>query len=151
MPGRLLKQLWRVLVATVTLGNLRPGEDERWAAVHAQRLEPTDQHAAEGLYDRMVPGRRIAKWRAFATRWNERAVAGLGISSKEPSGRPPIIYPDQAQTIALDWTQHGVGSGDRWRPYHSTEEVRGGGGAPHWLPLSGSWTSSLPAPSTFTK
>lgn len=109
----------------------------RWAAFDAMQVackegkagQPRLDRAAE-LYTQMTGEPAPQKWKAFAERWYKRGVAGKPMTAP-PGGRQPFMSNKLVKTIAEEWTQKGVGTGQKWRPYLSMEEVRREGRTGH--------------------
>lgn len=104
------------------------GDDERWSAIHAARLAGGYQREklrdAKAFFALLRPDNPVSDLRDFFSRWAERDKRGEGVASHKSPGRPAKISRKLALTIATDWTQKGVGTGARHRPYRRMEEVR---------------------------
>lgn len=92
-------------------------------------LEGDRLAAARTLYQRMVGRPAMEKFKDFAQRWIGRVTDTGGVQTKKPSGRPPKLPQRLVMMVATEWTQKGVGTGARHRPYLSMEEVRAAGRA----------------------
>lgn len=123
-----------LLVALAGVGSLNRQLDERYAAVHAARMAgglADTQHVqqARAYFEQMGGTCNKPHFREFAQRWAARAQRHQTLEGRTPPGRPPKLPTKLICTIATDWSQKGVGTGDRWRAYLSMEEVRAGAGA----------------------